>query len=144
MSPLLVSGEDAGAVHVLAALDRRAVIVDGAPGSDVLLRERHAEIVVEVAAVRGDPGEGPAHALPDLLDPLERRARDRGKCQVGLLEVLPRRIDMIGDEGAARAEVIGARRQHEVIDGELAAAPEQIGERALALAALRTHRPSRP
>jgi hypothetical protein len=29
--------------------------------------------------------------------------------------------------------VIGARREHEVIDGELAAAPEQIRERALAL-----------
>ena len=29
--------------------------------------------------------------------------------------------------------MIGPRRQHEVIDGELAAAPEQIRERALAL-----------
>ena len=51
---------------------------------------------------------------------------------VGVLKVLPRRIDMIGDEGAALAYVIGTRRQHEVIDGELAAALEQICKRALA------------
>src|SRR3712207_2129669 len=50
-----------------------------------------------------------------------------------MLEVLPRRVDVVGDEGAARADVIRTGRQHEVVDGELAAAAEQVTERACAL-----------
>ncbi len=50
-----------------------------------------------------------------------------------MLEMLPRRVDMVGDERAAAAHMVRARRQHEVIDGELAAAAEQVAERALAL-----------
>ena len=121
------------AEHVRAVPDHRAVIVDRAAGGEVLRRERHAEIEVEVAAVRGDPGECPAHPVLDLLDPLERHARDRGERQVGMLEMLPRRVDMIGDERAAAAHMVRARRQHEMIDGELAAAAEQVAERAFAL-----------
>jgi hypothetical protein len=126
----LVSGKDASAHHVLAALDRRAIIEDGVAGGDVLLLERHAEIEVEVAVVRGDPRKGPSQNPLDLLDPLDRRARDRGKRQVGVPKVLLRSIDMIGDEGASFAHVIGPRRQHEVLDRELAAALEQICKRA--------------
>ena len=44
--------------------------------------------------------------------------------------MLPCRVNMIGDERAAGAQVVRARRQHEMIDGELAAAAEQIAERA--------------
>lgn len=40
---------------------------------------------------------------------------------------------MISDERAAFAHMIGSRRQHEVIDRELAAALEQIRKRAFAL-----------
>src|SRR5271166_2513931 len=50
-----------------------------------------------------------------------------------MLEMLPRRVDVIGDERAARANMVGARRQHEMIDGELAAAAEQVTERACTL-----------
>src|SRR5262245_38751435 len=39
---------------------------------------------------------------------------------------------MIGDEGAPLAHVIGPRRQHEVIDSELAAALEQVCKRTAA------------
>ena len=127
----VVSGEDAGAVHVLAGLDRRAVVVDGASGGDVRRCERHAEIEVECAAVRRDPRKGPFHKAPDLLDPLERHARDRGECQVGMLEMLTRRIDMIRDAGTSFAEVVRPRRQHELINGEFAVAAEQICERHL-------------
>src|SRR3954452_4887122 len=49
--------------------------------------------------------------------------------------MLPRRIDMVGGERAARADMVRARRQHEVIDGELAMAAEQIAKRAFALGA---------
>ena len=43
-----------------------------------------------------------------------------------MLEMLPRRVDMIGDERAAAAHMVRARGQHEMIDGELTAAIEQI------------------
>src|SRR4029450_3004774 len=44
--PALIAREDAGAVHVLAALDGlRAVIVERPAGVDVLLPKRHAEII---------------------------------------------------------------------------------------------------
>src|SRR5437764_2538751 len=47
--------------------------------------------------------------------------------------MLPRRIEMIGDKGAPFAHVIGTRRQHEVIERELAATLEQIRKRAFSL-----------
>src|SRR3978361_1388505 len=50
-----------------------------------------------------------------------------------MLEMLPRRVDMIGDERAARADLIRTWCQHEMIDGELALAAEQVAERAVAL-----------
>jgi len=81
-------------------------------------------IEIERATARGDPGEGPAQAPPDLLDARERCARDRNKCQVDLGKGLPRHINVIGNEGAPLADLIGAGRQHEVIDGELTATLE--------------------
>src|SRR5664279_6285673 len=50
-----------------------------------------------------------------------------------MLEMLPRCIDMIGDERAAGAHMVRSRRQHEMIDGELAAAAKQVTERAFTL-----------
>jgi hypothetical protein len=50
-----------------------------------------------------------------------------------MLEVLPCRVNVIGDERAAAARMVRAGRQHEMIDGELTAAAEQVAERALTL-----------
>ncbi len=50
-----------------------------------------------------------------------------------MLEMLPRRVDVVGDERAAAAHMVRARRQHKMIDGELAAAAEQVAERAVTL-----------
>jgi hypothetical protein len=71
----------------------------------------------------------------DSLITAAARARS-GKRQVGMLEMLPRRIDMICDEGAPFANVIGPRRQHEVIDSELAAPFEEIRQRLLSFRSL--------
>jgi hypothetical protein len=95
-----------------------------------------SEVEVEVATVRGDPGKGPAHPLPRCLDLRDRRPRNRGEGEVRLLEMLPRRIDVVGDEGAAGADVGRVRRQHEVVDRKLTAAAEEIAERHLALRSL--------
>jgi hypothetical protein len=50
-----------------------------------------------------------------------------------MLEMLVRHIQMIGDERAAGAHMVRARRQHEMKDGELAPAAEQVTERACTL-----------
>jgi hypothetical protein len=50
-----------------------------------------------------------------------------------MLEMLPRRVGMIGGERATAAHMVGSRRPHEMIDGELAAAAEQFAEGAFAL-----------
>ena len=41
-------------------------------------------------------------------------------------------VEMIGEERAARAAFLPAGTEHEVIDEQLAAAAEQVGERLLA------------
>jgi hypothetical protein len=56
--PPVVLHEDARAEHVFAITDDCAVIVEGPTRGDVLGRERHAEIEIEVAAARRNPGEG--------------------------------------------------------------------------------------
>src|SRR5262245_6997760 len=50
-----------------------------------------------------------------------------------MLEVLAGGVHVIGEERAAIADVVRARRQDEVVDGELGASIEQVGERALSL-----------
>src|SRR5579859_2549249 len=50
-----------------------------------------------------------------------------------MLEMLSRRVHVIGDERAAAADIGRARRQHEIVYCKLAAATEQVAERALAL-----------
>src|SRR5262245_19550558 len=74
----------------------------------------------------------PIHALPHLLDALDGRARYGGEGEVGMLEMLERGVDMIGEERTARANVIRIGRQHEMIDRELASRAEQLGKRYLA------------
>ena len=46
-------------------------------------------------------------------------------------------VDVVGDEGTARADVIGSRRQHEVVDRKLAAAAEEIAQGTGAVGALK-------
>jgi len=58
----------------------------------------------------------------------ERRARHRGERHVVMLEVRQRAVEMIGQERAAWAARRPARAEHEMIDDELAAAGEQVGQ----------------
>src|SRR5262245_16636660 len=50
-------------------------VVVGGPLREVLVREGHVEVAVEVAAARGDPLEMPAHAALEGGELLQRRAR---------------------------------------------------------------------
>ena len=50
-----------------------------------------------------------------------------------MLDVHQGSLDVVGFERAADAAFVPARPEHEVLDDELAAAVEQIGQRLLAL-----------
>src|SRR5215467_5094829 len=73
-----IARKHAGARQVLAIDPARLETVDDLL-SDLLGPERGLVVVVEVAWLRGDPLEAPALAFAVVLDPLERRAGDRGE-----------------------------------------------------------------
>jgi hypothetical protein len=74
-----------------------------------------------------------AMVIKPVATPLGSGAREiAANDRSAFSKVLPRRIDMIGNEGAPFTDVIGARRQHEVVDSKLATTPEQVCKRAFA------------
>ncbi|MNH24152.1 hypothetical protein D3C79_840700 [compost metagenome] len=124
----LVAVEDAEAGHVLARVVAGAVVVAGRAGGDVFGLGRHAEVLVEAAAVGRHPLEAPAHAFAEGLELLPGRPRHAEQGHVVVLEVLIGTVDMVGEEGAARATLLPAGAEHEVVDDQGAAAVEQIGQ----------------
>jgi hypothetical protein len=86
-------------------------------------------IGVEVVAGERVPRDLPAHPLAVGLDLLDRGLRhedERGVARVEVGEV----ADVVGDHRAAvaarRRPAVYARREHEVVDDQLAAAVEQV------------------
>jgi hypothetical protein len=64
---------------------------------------------------------------------MDRRARHNGVCEIVVLEVHEHAFDMVDFEGATHALSNLAGSHHEMLDKELAAAVEQVGERHFAL-----------
>src|SRR5205085_2010125 len=91
---------------------------------DLLGTERHAEIAVEAAALRGDPIEIPTHPALELQNFLERCTRHRGKGNIARIEMGECAIKVIRDEGAAAATFLPAGPEHEVIHHQLASTLE--------------------
>ena len=103
-------------------------------GGDVLA-EGDVEVVVEVAAEGGVPGDGPAHPLPEWLDLGQRRPADEG--QGGIPGVQVRQVaDAVGQERAGRAALVRVRVEHEMVDQQLTPALEQLQQAGLAVRAL--------
>ena len=89
--------------------------------------------MIEVAAERRQPFEFPAHALLERLDFRQRCARHDDERHVALRKMNRGAVEMIGQIRAARAALLPAGTEHEVIDDELALAAEQIGQGFLAV-----------
>src|SRR6266542_1077650 len=90
------------------------------------------EVSVEIAAVRRDPLELPAHAFLERLDLRQRRPRDHHHRDVAGCQVWERAVNMVGHERAAWTAFLPIRSEHEVVNDQLAASGEQLGERYLA------------
>ena len=101
-----------------------------------VLRERDTIIEIEIAAVRRHPREAPSHALLECLDLRRSGARNHRERRIPLRHVDPRSVEMVGEERAARTSFFPSRTQHEVIDDQLAAAVEQVGQRYFAVRAV--------
>ncbi len=102
-------------------------------GRDPLV-ERDAEVVVEGAAGRGVPGEGPPHPGGERRQLGVGRPRDRDQGRVPGVQV--REVaDGVGVERAAGTGTPPAGAEHQVQDDQLAAAVEQLGQRPHAVRA---------
>src|SRR5215470_13987128 len=95
---------------------------------DVRPCERNFVVEIEVVLVRREPFKFPAHALLECLNLRERRARNDKEGDVARVQVRNGAVKMIGEQGTARATFDPVRAEHEMIDQELAAAGEEIGE----------------
>ena len=99
---------------------------------------RRLEIEIEIGAGRRCPREAPAHALLEGLQFRERRPRHRPKHDVVIREVNGNAVEAVCDRRAGRTAGRILRPEHEVVDEELRAASEKIGEGRLALVGLET------
>ena len=126
--------------RLLAGIVDVAEVVFGAVAL-LLVGEGGAEVVLEVAAERRDPGESPAHPLlvpAELLKPADRLAHKR---HVVAVEMRDGGVEVVGDEragGTARVALVDvvSVAEHEVIDEQLRSSSKQLSERRCALVAL--------
>src|SRR5207237_1021475 len=132
--PVLV--EHARAFAIGHSRVRRPDIVEQGATLELLRRERHAQVVVEVGAGGRDPLEAPAHASLVALDLVEGRARHGHEADVAVGQVQAGAVVMVGPEGAAWASFLVLRSEHEMIDEQLALRAEQLGEGLFAVRAL--------
>src|SRR5262245_44973032 len=103
----------------------------------LLLRgERDPEVVVEVTAVRRRPREAPAHPALVRLQLLERGSRHGVEGDVVVREVDDEAVEAVRDRRTRRAPRLVFGPEHEVVDEELRATVEEIGERGAPLVGL--------
>src|SRR5262249_43968737 len=126
--------EDAEAFPVGKPWTQRAVVVELLV---LLLRgKRNSVVEVEIRPAGRDPVEVPPHSPAVRLELLDRGARDGCKGDVPRVQMNHVRVEVVGPERAALAADVVLGREHEVVDDQLAAAVEQVGERLLAVRAL--------
>ncbi|MNT15476.1 hypothetical protein D3C72_1505290 [compost metagenome] len=90
------------------------------------------EVAVEVAVVRRGPREGPSHALLVRLQFRERCARHGRQHDVVVGQVDGKTVEAVGNCRARRAAGLVVGPEHEVVDEQLRAPFEQLGQRGAA------------
>src|SRR3989454_990089 len=112
------------------------VVVFDRPLALLLLGEPDIEIGVEVAAERGRPGKRPPHPPLVRLQLRERRPRHRRKHDVVVGQVDGEAVESVGDRRAGRTPCFVVGPEHEVVDEELRAPSEKVGQRGAPLVRL--------
>src|SRR5439155_27231053 len=93
-------------------------------------------VAVEVAASARDPVDAPAHSLPERAQLREWRAGSEQQGGVPGLQVRDLGCERVRYRGADRAACLEGRSEHEVIDQQLSAAVEEVGQGLRALLGL--------
>jgi hypothetical protein len=123
----VLEGERAEAVAFLAGgLFPAEVVLGSVPL--LVLSERDAEVVVEIAVQGGDPGELPVHPPLVGVDSVERRPRRADHRHVALVEVHHAAVEVVGDHRAPDAAGVPVGAEHEVVDEQLRASVEELRE----------------
>src|SRR5216684_3889302 len=120
--------EHAGAFAVGETRLLRSEVIDVRAACDFFRAERCPQVVVEIPVVGGEPREGPPHPLPERLDLRRRRARDSDKRHIALIQVNDDLVEVVRPERAVWTTLVPLRREHEVIDNELAPPTKELGE----------------
>jgi len=98
-----------------------------------------AEVAVEIASIRGEPGKGPPHSLFISLDLGERRVRHQNKIGVSGMKVRLM-TDLIDKHGTTGTSDIGpamdSGSKHEVVKEELAFAVKKLEQAGSAIRTL--------
>src|SRR5260370_36223796 len=95
---------------------------------DFVRRERHMKVVIEVIGAGRHPFDMPAHAPLEGLNLRQRCARHDDVANVALRKMDKNAVDMIELERTADASLAPIRAEHEMLDDQLTASAEQIGE----------------
>src|SRR5262245_32161328 len=74
---------------------RSSEIVESAAGSNLLGREGDVEVVVEIAAVRRNPGEAPPHTFADGFDLFDWSTRHGRVGHVVVSQMFEQTLDMV-------------------------------------------------
>ncbi|MCY1429694.1 hypothetical protein D9M71_456210 [compost metagenome] len=112
------------------------VVVCSLSGGDVFGSGGDAKVVVEIAAFGRHPVELPAHAPFERLEFGERCVGNRYHGHVMVGQVLVGAVDVIAQVRATGAALIPALGEHEVVDDQLAAPPEQVRQFQFAVGSL--------
>ena len=94
------------------------------------------KVVVEVAAVRGVPGQPPPHCGLELVQPQVGGPRHQHQGGVSAFIEVDRIRHVVYGEGATRTALVDVVQPHEVVHDQLAAALEQIDQSSGAIGAL--------
>src|ERR1700730_8722258 len=111
----------------------RGIIVNDFALRQLLRRERHTVIVIEVIAEGRHPIEAPAHPLLECRELWVRRPGDRDEADVALVQMDQDRVEIIRPERAALAAFCPAGVEHEMIYDQLLLACEQLAQALLAV-----------
>src|SRR6266446_2700505 len=112
------------------------VVVFDAALALLLLGKPDVEVAVEVATERGCPGKRPPHPPLVSLELRQRRPRHRRKHNVVVGQVDGEAVESVRDRRAGRTPCFVVGPEHEVVDEELRAPPEEVGQRGAPLVGL--------